>query len=49
VTIKPSGRAGTVVSGALYIDTYTVGLPNSSYASLGGDELAALPYTCTIK
>jgi hypothetical protein len=41
VTITPSGRAGSVVRGHLYIDTFNFFLPS-------GDELIDLPYTYTI-
>lgn len=49
VVIKPSGPAGTVVRGTLYVDTAATGTPTAVYAQLSGDELAALPYTYTIK
>ncbi len=49
VTITPSGASGTVVSGNLYVDTYSTGTPTAVYSQLAGDELAALPYTYTIK
>ena len=47
VTITPSGPSGTVVSGNLYIDDFIGGVP--PYGETAGDELAALPYTYTIK
>ncbi len=47
VVITPSGSSGTIVSGQLYIDDYLSGVP--PYGQFGGDELAALPYTYTIK
>jgi hypothetical protein len=47
VTITPFGAAGTVVRGDLYIDDLTDDVP--PYAQFSGDELAALPYTYTIK
>jgi hypothetical protein len=49
VTITPSGASGTVVSGDLYVDTYSTGTPTAVYSQLAGDELAALPYAYTIK
>jgi len=47
VTFTPSGAAGTVVSGDLYVDDYISGVP--PYGQISGDELAAIPYTYTIK
>ncbi len=47
VTFTPSGAAGTVVSGDLYVDDYLSGIP--PYGQISGDELAAIPYTYTIK
>jgi hypothetical protein len=47
VTITPSGPSGTVVSGNLYINDFIGGVP--PYGETAGDELAALPYTYTIK
>jgi len=47
VTITPSGASGTVVSGVLYVNSFNNNIP--PYGALGGDELAALPYTYTIK
>jgi hypothetical protein len=47
VTITPSGAAGTVVRGNLYIDALTDNVP--PYGQFSGDELAALPYAYTIK
>ncbi len=49
VTITPSGPAGTVVRGNLYVDTASGGIPTAVFSQLAGDELAALPYTYTIK
>jgi hypothetical protein len=46
VTITPSAPAGTVVSGNLYVDVLDGNVP--PYGQLGGDELAALPYTYTV-
>jgi hypothetical protein len=46
VTITPSATAGTVVSGNLYVDVLDGNVP--PYGQLGGDELAALPYTYTV-
>jgi hypothetical protein len=47
VTITPVGAAGTVVSGNLYVDDFISNVP--PYGQIAGDELAALPYTYTIK
>ncbi len=47
VTITPPGSSGTVVSGTLYIDDFTGDV--APYGQEAGDELAALPYTYTIK
>jgi hypothetical protein len=41
VTITPTGRKGTVVTGRLYVDT-------TSLTNRSGDELAAVPYTYTV-
>ncbi len=47
VTITPSGPSGTVVQGTLYIDDYVSSVP--PYEQISGDELAAIPYSYTIK
>jgi Subtilase family/Peptidase inhibitor I9 len=47
VSITPRGSAGTTVSGHLYVDEFAADVP--PYAQLSGAELAALPYTYTIK
>ncbi len=47
VTIKPAGPSGTVVSGNLYVDDFLGNIP--PYGQESGDELAAIPYTYTIK
>jgi hypothetical protein len=47
VTITPAGPSGTVVSGNLYVDVFTGDIP--PYGQVTGDELAAIPYTYTIK
>ena len=47
VTITPAGPAGTVVSGDLYVDDFAGDIP--PYGQEAGDELAAIPYTYTIK
>ena len=46
VVVKPTGKAGTVVKGTLYLDDVATGLPpyNVTYSS----EVAALPYAYTI-
>jgi hypothetical protein len=46
VVITPSGAAGTVVTGTLYIDAYESGIP--PYGQGAGDEVAAIPYEYTI-
>jgi Subtilase family len=48
-TITPSGVAGTVVRGTLYVDDTVGAVPHSASATGTGDELAALPYTYTVK
>jgi hypothetical protein len=47
VTITPSGASGTVVRGSLFVDDFLTNVP--PYGQQGPDELAALPYTYTIK
>ena len=47
VTITPAGSSGTVVHGTLYVDDFVSAIPPFSQTS--GDELAAIPYTYTIK
>jgi Subtilase family/Peptidase inhibitor I9 len=49
VTIKPSGKKGSVVSGVLYLTT-TPGTYNGHMGavSTSGDVIAAIPYTYTI-
>ena len=47
VTITPSGTSGTVVSGTIYVDDFASAVP--PYGELGGNEIAALPYTYTIQ
>ena len=47
VTITPTGASGTVVKGNLYVDAAQSALP--PYGQLTGSELAAIPYTYTIK
>jgi hypothetical protein len=46
VTITPSGPAGSVVSGTLYVDDFLTNIP--PYGQESADELAAIPYTYTI-
>jgi Subtilase family len=48
VTITPSGPAGTVVSGNLYVDDFDSAVPPPAYSQASGDELAALPYEYTV-
>jgi len=47
VTITPSGPSGTVVNGTLYVDALADGV--APYGQFSGNELAALPYSYTIK
>ncbi len=47
VTITPSGQPGTEISGHLYVDELVEDVP--PYGQAAGDELAALPYSYTIK
>jgi hypothetical protein len=49
VTITPSGTAGTVVQGTLYVDDFTSDVPPPAYGQEAGDELVGLPYSYTIK
>lgn len=42
VTVTPSGKSGTTVNAVVYVDTY------SSFL-LNGDDVAAIPYSYTIK
>jgi Subtilase family len=49
VTITPSGSAGTVVRGTLYVDDFVSDLPPPAYGQQTGDELAGLSYAYTIK
>ena len=46
VVVKPSGKAGTVVKGTLYLDQLATGLPPVNLPS--SSEVAALPYAYTI-
>lgn len=46
VSIRPTGRPGTVVRGYLYIDDFIAGVP--PYSQQTGDELVAIPYAYTI-
>ena len=50
VAITPAGSSGTVVSGDLYVDDFVSNVPPPAYGQpASGDELAAFPYTYTIK
>lgn len=50
VTITPSGRPGTVVSGTLYVDDFVqYNAPYNPYNQATADEVAALPYSYTIR
>ena len=46
VDIAPAGAAGTVVSGTLYVDDFSLG-EMSGLGLPDGDELAAIPYQYT--
>jgi Subtilase family len=46
VTVKPAGKAGTVVRGTLYLDDVAIGVP--PYGLVGVAEVASLPYSYTI-
>jgi hypothetical protein len=46
VVVKPSGKAGTVVKGTLYLDDVATGLPPAGVTT--SSEVAALPYAYTI-
>ena len=48
VTITPRGKPGTVVSGTLYVDDESSVLFDA-FNSPNGDQVAALPYSYTIK
>ena len=45
VTITPSGPAGSVVSGTLYVDDFLTNVP--AFGQQGADEMGAIPYTYT--
>jgi len=47
VTITPSGSSGTTVTGELYVDDLLTSVP--PYGQEASDELAAIPYSYTIK
>jgi hypothetical protein len=47
VTITPHGAAGSQVSGTLYVDDFLSDV--APYGQAAGNELAAIPYTYTIK
>jgi len=47
VSITPRGSVGSIVSGHLYVDDLAGNVP--PYGQLSGAELAALPYSYTIK
>ena len=46
VTITPSGTAGTVVQGNLYIDDFASGVP--PYGQETGNEVSSIPYEYTV-
>jgi hypothetical protein len=48
VTITPTGTAGTQVSGTLYVDDYDVSL-FQNFSGFDGDQVAAIPYSYTVK
>jgi hypothetical protein len=47
ITITPSGTSGSTVHGTLYLDAFENGVP--PYGEPTGDEVAAFPYSYTIK
>ena len=47
VVITPSGSRGSVVNGTIYVDELAYGV--APYGQVSGDELAALPYSYTIR
>ncbi len=47
VTMRPTGKPGTVVRGYLYVDDYVSSIP--PYDQTAGDQLVAIPYAYTIK
>ena len=47
ITITPSGASGSTVQGTLYLDAFENGVP--PYGEPTGDEVAAFPYSYTIK
>ena len=49
VTITPSAASGAVVSGNLYVDDFDTNVPPAATGQQSGDELAALPYSYTVK
>ena len=46
VTITPSGAAGTVVQGNLYVDDFVSGVP--PYGQETGNEVSSIPYEYTV-
>ncbi|MGI8715825.1 MAG: hypothetical protein ACR2NR_22115 [Solirubrobacteraceae bacterium] len=48
VTITPSGSSGTTDSGTLYVDD-TSSVRFQSVSAPNGDEVAAIPYSYTVK
>jgi Subtilase family len=46
VSIKPSGKAGTVVKGTLYLDDLAIGVPPAGLTGVA--EVTAVPYSYTI-
>ena len=49
MTITPSAASGTVVSGNLYVDDFDTNVPPPVTGQQSGDELAALPYSYTVR
>jgi hypothetical protein len=49
VTITPSGASGSTDAGTLYVDDLTIAGFNGIFGDPNGDEVAAIPYSYTIK
>ncbi len=49
VTITPSGSSGSSDAGTLYVDDLTIAGFNGIFDDPNGDEVAAIPYSYTIK
>ena len=49
VTITPSGPSGSTDAGTLYVDDLTIAGFNGIFGDPNGDEIAAIPYSYTVK